>query len=565
MEFKAMERIWEKHYQGDYILGDDVHLGRDPIVQHLVYNSFRFRDKPALVYYGTIITWMEYKKLVWKVAGALRRLGVNKGDRVYFGLQNCPQLYLTYFGTQSLGAIVVPGSPMFKRGELEYVLNDSGAKVIVIEDGLFPVWESIRERVPSVEAVVVTSLGDYLPAEPTIPFPADILCPEQECPGAIRWQEFIDAEPIKKLAPIDLEDVAQLQYTSGTTGYPKGAMLVHRNILHKAVVYSYNFCKVDDINLAVLPLFHITGMATNMLGPTYQGGTAVILARFDPKAVLSAIEKYRVSNFCAITTMNIALINYPEFNNYDVSSWKTAWMGGAPLPGTVQQKYLDLDIRLAEGYGMSETVATVCQTIPRWIKPGSIGLPFSGVDIRIVDPSDDAKDMPMGEEGELWIHDDSVAVGYWEKPEDSAEAFPGPGWVKTGDIAKIDEDGFIWLCGRLKELIKASGYSVFPAEVEEYLYKHPSIGECAVIGVPHEYRGEDIKAFVVLKPEWQGKISEEELVAWAREQMSVYKYPRTIEFRETLPKTGTGKILRKDLRAEEAARRAAAEAAATEA
>lgn len=555
MKFKPMERFWEKHYQDDYLRGDEVQLGRDPIVQHLVYNAYKFRDKAAIIYYGTEITWMEFKKLVWRVAGGLQALGVKKGDRVYLGMQNCPQFLLSYFGAQSIGAVVVPGSPMFKSGELEYILNDSGAKVVIIEDGLYPIFESIREKVPSVEAVVVTSLAEYVPAEPSIPFPQGIVPENPSCQGAIQWNDFINAEPIKRLADLDLEDLAQLQYTSGTTGHPKGAMLVHRNILWKAVVYSYNKDKVDDIHLAALPLFHITGMACHMLGPVYEGGTIVIMARFDPLAALMAIDRYKVTNFVAITTMNIALINHPEVDNYDLSSWRCAWMGGAPLPTAVQQKYLDRGILLAEGYGMSETVATVCQTIPRWIKPGSIGFPFSGVDIRIVDPSDDTKDVPLGEEGELWIRDNSVAVGYWNRPEETAEAFPGDGWIKTGDIARIDEDGFVWLCGRLKELIKASGYSVFPAEVEEYLYKHPAIAECAVIGVPHDYRGEDVKAFVTLRPEWVGKITEDELVAWAREQMAVYKYPRTIEFRDSLPKSGTGKIMRKILREEEAARR----------
>jgi acyl-CoA synthetase (AMP-forming)/AMP-acid ligase II len=332
-------------------------------------------------------------------------------------------------------------------------------------------------------------------------------------------------------------------------------MLVHRNILWKALAYSYNAAKPDDVGLAALPLFHITGMTAHMLSAVFQGSTIVLMARFDPLTALKAIDKYKVTIFGAITTMNIALINHPDAGKYDLSSWRVAWMGGAALPEAVQQKYFALGIRLAEGYGMSETVATVIQTIPRWIKPGSIGLPFSGVDLRIVDPADNNKDLPLGEEGELWVHDNSVAVGYWNKPEDSAETFPEPGWVKTGDIAKIDEDGFVWLCGRLKEMIKASGYSVFPAEVEEYLYQHPAILECAVIGVPHDYRGEDVKAFVVLKPECKGKITEEELIAWAREQMSVYKYPRSIDFRDELPKGGTGKILRKILKAEEAERR----------
>ncbi len=556
MNFKPMERFWEKHYQSDYLHGDEVHLGRDPIVQHLVYNAYKFPHKTAIIYYGNEITWMEFKHLVWKVAGGLKNLGVKKGDRVYLGLQNCPQFILSYFGVQSLGAIVVPGSPMFKSGELEYILNDSGARVVIMEDGLFPILESIRDQVPAVEAVVVTSLGEYLPAEPTLPFPTGIISENPHCPGAIKWNDFINNDPIKQLETLALEDVAQLQYTSGTTGHPKGAMLVHRNILCKAVVYSYNKDRVEDVHLAALPLFHITGMACHMLGPVYEGGTMVIMARFDPLTALMVIDMYKITNFVAITTMNIALINHPEVKNYDLTSWRCAWMGGAPLPSVVQQKYLDLGILLAEGYGMSETVATVCQTIPRWIKPGSIGFPFSGVDIRIVDPTDDTRDLPIGEEGELWIRDNSVAVGYWNNPEATAEAFPGDGWIKTGDIARIDEDGFVWLCGRLKELIKASGYSVFPAEVEEYLYKHPAIAECAVIGVPHDYRGEDVKAFVSLKPDWIGKVTEEELIAWAREQMSVYKYPRTIEFREELPKSGTGKIMRKILKAEEAEKRA---------
>ncbi|MGI6548526.1 MAG: AMP-binding protein [Syntrophomonadales bacterium] len=555
MEFKPMERIWEKHYQTDYILGKDVFMGRDPVVQHLIYNAYKFRDKPAIIYYGTEFTWTEFKNMVLKVAGGLRRLGVKKGDRVYLGMQNCPQFIFSYWGAHAIGAIVVPGSPMFKQGELQYALNDSGAKVVIMEDGLYHIFESISDQVPSVSGVVVTSLGEYLPEVPTLPVPDGIVADNPPCTGAISWREFISADPIEQPEKLDLEDVAQLQYTSGTTGHPKGAILVHRNLLWKAIMYSHNAARVDDINLAALPLFHITGMVGHMISPVYSGSTIVVLARFDPLTALKAFERYKITSFIAITTMNIALINHPEAANYDLSTWRLYWMGGAPLPEAVQQKYFNLGIRLAEGYGMSETVSTVIQTIPRWIKPGSIGLPFSGVDIRIVDPTDNSKDMPMGEEGELWVHDNSVAVGYWNKPEDTAESFPAPGWIKTGDIARIDEDGFVWLCGRLKEMIKASGYSVFPAEVEEYLYKHPAISECAVIGVPHDYRGEDVKAFVVLKPDWEGKVTEEELVAWAREQMSVYKYPRTIEFRKELPKGGTGKILRKILKAEEAERR----------
>ena len=228
MVFKPMERIWEKHYQNDFILGKDVHMGRDPIVQHLVYNAYKFRDKPAIIYYGTEITWTELKDLVLKVAGGLRRLGVKKGDRVYLGLQNCPQFLFSYWGAHAIGAIVVPGSPMFKKGELQYALNDSGAKVVIIQDDLFPIFESIRDQVPSVSAVIATSLGEYLPEVPTLPVPDGMVALNPQCTGAISWKQFIDGDPIEQLEPLDLEDVAQLQYTSGTTGYPKGAILVHR-------------------------------------------------------------------------------------------------------------------------------------------------------------------------------------------------------------------------------------------------------------------------------------------------------------------------------------------------
>jgi fatty-acyl-CoA synthase len=554
MTFKPMERFWEKNYQGEYLLAKEVHYGRDPLVQRLIYNAYIFREKPAIIYYGTEFTWTELKDMVLKVAGGLQRLGVKKGDRVYLGMQNCPQFVFSYFAVHALGAVVVPGSPMFKKGELHYILSDSGSKVAILEDDLYAVYDSITDELPELEAVVVTSLTEYLPEEPTLPVPPDILIDPPECPGAIQWKDFIDGEPLAKLEQLDPEDLAQLQYTSGTTGHPKGAMLVHRNIISKCTLYSYNAKgKPEDVSLTALPLFHITGMMGSMLKAIWCGSTICIIARFDPLTALKAVDKYKITGFGAVTTMNIALINHPDADKYDLSSWTLAWMGGAPLPPAVQEKYLKRGIKLAEGYGMSETMSTVAQTFAKWIKPGAVGMPFSGVDLRIVNP-ETLEDVPLGEEGELWVCHESVGIGYWNKPEATAESFPAPGWVRTGDIAKIDEDGFIWLCGRLKEMIKTSGFSVFPAEVEEYMYKHPAVLECAVVGTPHEYRGEDVKAFVVLKPEYVGKVSEQELVEWAREQMSVYKYPRIIEFRDSLPKTGTGKILRKELKAEELAK-----------
>jgi acyl-CoA synthetase (AMP-forming)/AMP-acid ligase II len=551
LKYKAMEPIWEKtwpdNWPGNYIME-----GKDPLFHNLYDNATRFRDKPALIYYGTIITWWEYRDLLMRAAAGLQKLGVVKGDRVYLGLQNCPQFYIAFFAAHALGAIVVPGSPMFKAGELTYVLNDSGAKVVITQDDLFPIFESIRKDVPSVEAVIVTSLGEYLPDEPYPEFPLAVSRTVEPSPEYKTWPELIGSEPIRKFADVNIDDIALLQYTSGTTGYPKGAILTHRNIKHRAVNDSWMH---DDahyfVHLAVMPLFHVTGMGNHLLCPTYCGATVVVMVRFDAEAVLQAIERYRVTYLCSITTMDIALITHPKFNDYDISSLVGMTMGGAPLPPAIQQKYEDIGLHLAEGYGMSETMSTMTWNPYDRIKQGTVGVPIAHVEARIADINDIEKNVPLGEQGELWVRGPSVAAGYWNKPEETAETFV-EGWIRTGDIATMDEEGYVTLNGRLRELIKASGFSVFPAEVETYLYQHPAILECCIIGVPHDYRGEDIKAFVVLKPDWVGKITEEELIAWAREQMSVYKYPRIIEFRDELPKSGTGKIMRRILKEEQA-------------
>ena len=553
MEIKPMESIWEKVWP-DY-WPRSIEYGRESIVWHLYHNAVRFANKPAIIFYGNEITYKELKDLVWKAAGGLRKLGVQKGDRVYLALENCPQFIISYYAAMALGAIVIAGSPMFKEGELTYALNDCTAKVVIIEDALYPILQSIRDKVPAVESVVVTSLAEYLPSEPSLPVPPGMTNESVEYPDTIDWSEFINSEPLDKMVELDIKkDVALLQYTSGTTGNPKGAMITHFNIMANATSAPMSVrATSEDVYLTVLPLFHVTGMTNSMNAPVYLGATMVVITRFDAETLLIAIEKYKCSVWLAITTMNIAVINHPNLKKYDISSLRALISGGAPVPPAIVEKYRELTgCNLVEGFGMSETIsATILNPLER-NKLGSIGIPMVGVDIRVVDLKDETKDVPIGEEGELWQRAPSVAIGYWNKPEATAETFLGDSWMKTGDIVKLDEEGYVYICGRTKELIKASGYSVFPAEVEEYLYRHPAIEECCVIGVPHEYRGEDVKAYVVLKPEWVGKITEQELVEWARGQMSVYKYPRSIEFRESLPKSGTGKIMRKILKAEAA-------------
>jgi len=553
MECVAWEKIWEKSWTVSWVKEGYQH-SKDPLFHHLYSNSIRHRQRPAIIFYGQVISWDELRELVMRAAGGLQKLGVKKGDRVYLGMQNCPQFAISFFAAHCLGAIITAISPAYKAGEVSYVLNDSGAKVMIIEEAVVPVINEIRDRIPTLENVIVTALDEYLPTEPFPAFPADLRAQGLDCPESIAWKDFITSEPLQEMADVDINDVALLQYTSGTTGRPKGAMLTHMNLLNGAFVNTAQTANnVDTIQVAMLPMFHITGMNDHLLTTAFLGSTLCIITRFDPEAFLQTVEKYKATYSVLATPMVIYLASHPSFTKYDITSLYNFGIGGATLPQAVFNKYLDMGITLCEGYGMSETTATISFNPLEAAKLGSIGLPVPQVDLRIANINDLSKDVGIGEEGELWVKSPSCGIGYWNNPEGSAETFLGDGWVRTGDIVKMDEDGYLYICGRLKEMIKVSAYSVFPAEVEEYMYAHPAILECCAIGVPHETKGEEVKAFVVLKPDWQGKISEQELIDWAKDQMAPYKYPRFIEFRNSLPKGATGKVARRELKEQEAA------------
>lgn len=555
MEVKAWERFWEKSWTEVWIKEGYQH-GKDPLFRILYNNSLRNRHRTAIIYYGKVITWDELRVQIMRAAGGLQKLGVKNGDRVYLGMQNCPQFVISYFAAHMLGAIVMAISPAYKAGEVSYAINDSGSKVLIIEESVVPVFNQIRDNVPAVEHVIVTALDEYLPTDPYPAFPADLKTKAWQCADAITWQDFMASEPLQQMADVDINDVALLQYTSGTTGRPKGAMLTHLNLLNGAFVQAVQpYNTVDSVLVAVLPLFHITSMNDHMLAWAFGGNTLVLLTRFDSESWMQTVERYQGTYSIVATPVVIAISNHPSFGKYNISSLVNFGIGGATLPQAVFNKYKDLGITLFEGYGMSETTATTVFNPSNAVKLGSIGLPVPQVDLRIADINDLSKDVAIGEEGELWVKSPSSGIGYWNNPEGSTETFLGDGWVRTGDIVKMDENGYLYICGRLKEMIKSSAYSIFPAEVEEYMYAHPAVMECCVIGVPHETKGEEVKAFIVLKPDWKGKLPEEELIEWAKGQMAPYKYPRTIEYRDSLPKGNTGKIMRKDLKEEEAARR----------
>ncbi|MBA7538557.1 Long-chain-fatty-acid--CoA ligase [subsurface metagenome] len=470
-------------------------------------------------------------------------------------MQNCPQFVISYFGALHAGAIVVLINPMFKHTELEYELNDSGAETLVALDFLFPEVKRVGNRV-KLKNIILTALGDYLPQKPTLPLPPEVERPKIIFTETLDFLDFLRESPVEPVSQITnlKEDVALLQYTGGTTGLPKGAILTHYSLAHAAgaSVLWYGYTK-DDVHMGVTPFFHIMGMVQCMCTPLVSGGQLVIPARFSPESVAKAIAQYKCTSWITSTTAVIAMLEWPDINQYDFSSLHIVWYGGAPMPTATAErlKHMLPKAIVGEGYGLSETSSQGGAITPlSRAKPGFIGIPNISTDIKIVGLETGLKEVNPGEEGEIIIKGPSMMTGYWNKPEETKEALRD-GWLYTGDIGKMDEEGYVAIVGRKKELIKCSGYSVFPTEVEELLYKHPAVAEVAVIGIPDPYRGEAPKAFIVIKPEYKGKIKEEEVVEWAKDNMATYKRPRIVEFRDELPKSAAEKVLRRVLVKEE--------------
>ena len=509
-------------------------------------------EKVAFNFYGREISFREFDQRTNQLAMALIDFGLKKGDRVSLFLENSPQFVIGYFAILKAGGVVVAANPMFKEDELKYELMDAGARIIIAQDFLYPKVRNVREEA-GLSHVILTSYRDTLPDSPSLPLHPSMQAPKERFPETLDLLQLMDSyQPEQLSIPINLrEDLALLQYTSGTTGLPKGAMITHFSLMTNTVGSAvWNGVLEEDILLSILPFFHVTGMIHSMCRPVYTGTTNIMLARFDPEAILQAIHKYRCTLWSSITTMNVAIVNHPDVEKYDLRSLRVCGSGGAPVPKEILEKWRKIiGTELAEGYGLSETISQTHMN--PYLRPryGSIGLPQFGIDCRIVDV-ETGVDLPLDQEGELLIKGPTVMKGYWNRPEATAEALKD-GWLYTGDIARMDEDGYFYIVGRKKELIKASGYSVFPAEVENFLYGHPAIKEVAVIGVPDPYRGENIKAVIVLKPEYENKVREEEIVAWCKSKMAAYKYPRSVEFVKELPKTASGKVLKRVLREKE--------------
>lgn len=544
----GMERAWFKSWPEG--LPKSLDYPEVPIFTFLSNTAKKFPKKTGINFYGYEITYGELDNWSDRFANALVDMGVNKGDRVGLLLENCPQFVVSYYGTLKAGAIVVPINPMFKEMEMEYQLNDSETENLITLDYLYPTVQKVLKKT-GLRNIIVTSGRDYLSEKPTLPIPVSLEQEKKTFPETIEFTDLL--KQYKAKAPrvnIDpKEDLALLEYTSGTAGEPKGAMITHFNAVVN-IVGGVKWAKVveEDVTLSVLPLFNVLGMQQSMNCPIYIGNTTVLLSRFDLEAMLKGIEKYKCTILISAAPIDKAIATYPYAKNYDLSSLRVCSSGGAPVPISDFDKFKEVTgCELTEGYGLSETISQM--TINPVDKPrrGSIGIPVFDVDAKIVDTDTGSEELGIGEEGEILFKGPQVMKGYWNQPE-ATRATLRDGWIYTGDIAKMDEDGYIYIVGRKKDMIIVSGYKVWAAEVEQLLKKHPAVYQAAIVGVPDPQQGETVKAYVVLRPDYKGKITEEKLMEWAKRKMAEYKYPKEIEFVNELPRSGSGKILKRLLK-----------------
>ena len=554
-----MEKIWMKHWPPGMAKEVAFTEGKIPIFEYLRLNARRTPDKPAIINYGREISYQELDEASDQFANYLLELGLVKGDRVGLFLGNSPQYIIAHFGIQKMGGIVCPCSPLFKEMELAYEVNDAGMKCLVTVDLFMPIVAKALPNMPSLLQVVTTNFNDYLPVEPTLQLVDYMQIPKQKIEGTMDFMDII--AKYAKTAPqveIDMDnDICLFEYTGGTTGLPKGAMLSHFAHLFKPSAA----CDIMGINensrvLTTMPYFNIAGMLF-LVGPVLRGATNVLLTQFDPLAVLQAVDKYKVTEWYSAVPMNLAVMAYPDAGKYDLSSLKlnmtTSFV--VALDEKISKKWEEFTggcLLLEGAYGLSEThtLDTFC---PRQkVKYGSMGIPSFDEEFKIVDFDDRSRELPIGEEGEIVLRNPGCMKGYWNKPEATADTLVD-GWVHTGDVGRFDEDGYLYWLGRRKEMIKVSGFSVFPEEVEALINQHPAVLENAVIPIPDAKKGEVIKSFIVLKPDFKGKTSPEEIISWAKDSMSSHKVPVYIEFRDELPKQGV-KLLRRILRDEEAAK-----------
>lgn len=562
------EKPWYKFWPSE--VPKHIEYPSIPLSDFLENTARNYPDQPAVVYFDRQLTYKQLNDATNKFATALADMGIKKGDRVALFLPNFPQFVISYYGALKIGAVETAISPLYKEREVEHQLADSEAETLVVLDALYPIAKKALPKT-QVKNVIVTNLKEYMPSSLALIGTLFKRIPSYKVerqPNVHFFQELLskyDADPPKvEINP--KEDLAALQYTGGTTGISKGAMLTHMNLVSNAImcVEWLQGKPREETFLTVLPLFHIYGMTTSMNGPIYLAGKMVMLPRFDIAASLRAIQKHKITIFCGAPTMYAMLLDSPFLKKVDISSVKFCLSGSAPLPQEVQKKWMETTKGvLVEGYGLTESSpVTHCNPLDRTmktVKVGAIGLPWPDTDAKIMDTETGVKELGVGEDGELVVSGPQVMKGYWKMEEDTADVLRS-GWLYTGDIGKIDQDGYFYITDRKKDLIKYKGYSVYPREIEDVMYEHPAVKLCAVIGKPDPVASEIPKAFVVLKEGMTA--TEEDIETFVNERVAPYKAIREVEFRTELPMTMVGKVLKRVLHEEEK-KKVAAESNAT--
>lgn len=577
-----LEKAWIKGVPAD------VEIPEKTICEVIDEACLKYGSRKAINFYGFEMSYTMLKNLIDRIATAFVKMGVKKGDTVALYLPNCPQFAIAYYGAMKAGATVTAISPLFTPREVEYQLNDSNSKLLVTAEQLYPNVAVVRKNTRLEKVIVANIFGGPISVSGDV----------------IDFSSLLVFEP--KLPKIDWdvkEDVAVLQYTGGTTGLPKAAMLTHYNLVAQVyqlmpftevlrrwlkseskvikretpyitlevngkIVKTFEDYYDNDYTarVAILPWYHIYGQTVDLSSGLAVGDLLVVFARFEPEKILEAIEKLRIATFMGAPAIFVYYANNPEMlKQYDLSSLIYVNNGAGPIPAEIVKKWDELtasSIRglLVEGYGLSEASPVTHTTFGppfRQRKVGSVGPPIPNTFSAIVDPNT-LEFLPIGKEGELVVSGPQVMKGYWNRPKETEDVFfyaDGMKWLRTGDIAKMDEDGYVYIVDRLKDIIKYKGHSVYPREIEDVIYEHPAVQEVCVVGIPDPEVGENIKAFVVLKPDYRGKLTERELIEWCKERLAAYKYPRIVEFREELPKSAAGKYLRRLLREESIGKR----------
>ncbi len=535
---------------------------------NLAVSALRFPDKPALVFFNRIFTYAQVLQQAERLAATLHQRGVQKGDRVVLYMQNCPQWVIAHFAILRANAVVVPVNPMNRAEELKHYITDPDVKVAIAAADLAPELASANAQLPADQRLAHLVVSHYsdafdMPAAGSAAAEQDTPMPEawREWLGTrhplpvlaggevIAWPDAVSGQGSQALPPHTAQpaDLAVLPYTSGTTGLPKGCMHTHASIMHNAVATClWGNSTFENVVLSVVPMFHITGMVSVMHASIYGGSTLVIMPRWDRELAGALISRWRVTHWTNIPTMVIDLLGSPNFASFNLSSLVYIGGGGAAMPQAVAQRLWEqYGLRFAEGYGLTETAAPSHSNPPDATKQQCLGVPFISTDARIIDPLT-RKEVPQGEQGEIIMCGPQNFQGYWKQPEATAAAFmelDGKRFFRSGDLGRIDEEGYFFITDRLKRMINASGFKVWPAEVEALMFKHPAIQEACIISTRDAYRGETVKAVVVLRSEARGKTTEDDIIDWCRNHMAAYKYPRVVQFVDVLPKSGSGKVM----------------------